>query len=86
VPRISFFFGIEILMHWNDHAPPHFHARYQGDSAQVLIASGTILNGFLPPRVRRLVKTWARLYRRELMRAWASARLGAVPESIPPLE
>ena len=29
MPVISRFFGIMILMNYNDHEPPHFHARYQ---------------------------------------------------------
>jgi len=28
VPRISSFYGIVIAMYYDDHAPPHFHARY----------------------------------------------------------
>ncbi|MDO8476517.1 MAG: DUF4160 domain-containing protein [Candidatus Rokubacteria bacterium] len=28
MPEISRFFGIIIAMFYNDHAPPHFHARY----------------------------------------------------------
>ena len=28
MPVISRFLGIVIAMLWNDHAPPHFHARY----------------------------------------------------------
>jgi hypothetical protein len=33
VPEISRFFGIVITMYHNDHAPPHFHARYGGREA-----------------------------------------------------
>ena len=28
MPVISRFLGIIISMFWNDHAPPHFHAKY----------------------------------------------------------
>lgn len=28
MPIISRFLGIVITMLWNDHAPPHFHAKY----------------------------------------------------------
>ena len=28
MPTISTFYGILIRMYFNDHAPPHFHARY----------------------------------------------------------
>jgi len=28
MPIISEFYGIKIMMFWNDHFPPHFHAEY----------------------------------------------------------
>jgi len=28
MPIISQFYGIVIAMYWNDHSPPHFHAKY----------------------------------------------------------
>jgi hypothetical protein len=28
MPQISRFFGIAVLMYFNDHAPPHFHVAY----------------------------------------------------------
>jgi phosphomannomutase len=28
VPRISAFYGIVIAMYFDEHPPPHFHARY----------------------------------------------------------
>jgi hypothetical protein len=31
MPKVSEFLGIIILMHWRDHPPPHFHARYQDE-------------------------------------------------------
>lgn len=33
MPEISRFLGIIISMNYNDHAPPHFHARYGDDQA-----------------------------------------------------
>lgn len=33
MPAISMFLGIIITINYNDHEPPHFHARYQGDKA-----------------------------------------------------
>jgi hypothetical protein len=33
MPVISTFFGIVIRMLFGDHAPPHFHAEYQGERA-----------------------------------------------------
>ncbi|HBF76754.1 MAG TPA: DUF4160 domain-containing protein, partial [Clostridiaceae bacterium] len=28
MPEISSFYGIKITMYYNDHLPPHFHAKY----------------------------------------------------------
>lgn len=39
LPRISAFFGIVITMYYNDHSPPHFHARYEEYEAQLVIGS-----------------------------------------------
>lgn len=51
MPEISRFFGIIIAMHYNDHAPPHFHARYGGDQAIIAIETLHVLGGRLGPRV-----------------------------------
>jgi len=34
VPAISRFFGIVIAMYFDDHGPPHFHARHAEGSAK----------------------------------------------------
>lgn len=37
MPTISVFFGIVIRMFWQDHDPPHFHARYAEHKARFTI-------------------------------------------------
>ena len=66
MPRISEFYGIVVYMYWRDHAPPHFHAIYAGEEAQVRIGDGTILAGSLPRTAANLVTEWAQLHRDEL--------------------
>jgi hypothetical protein len=56
VPRISEFYGIVIEMYYGDHPPPHFHARYGGESAKMAIATGEVIAGSLPGRAHRLVR------------------------------
>jgi Domain of unknown function (DUF4160) len=56
VPRISEFYGIVIEMFFGDHAPPHFHARYGGNEALNIIATGEVYAGSLPRRALRLVR------------------------------
>jgi len=86
VPELSRFFGIVIAMHYNDHVPPHFHARYGSDRATICIRDMTVLEGYLPPRVLGLVVEWAAQHGDELLADWVRAvrRLPMVP--IAPLE
>jgi hypothetical protein len=35
MPTISTFYGLVVLMFWDDHNPPHFHVRYAGSQALV---------------------------------------------------
>jgi hypothetical protein len=73
-------------MYYNDHAPPHFHAIYQGHEAQISIESLELLMGDLPRRALALVLEWAVLHRNELRHDWEKARLGVPLEPIEPLE
>jgi len=86
MPEISRFLGIVILMYYNDHNPPHFHARYGGMEAVVEIESGTVLEGRLPPRVIGLVQEWRETHRDQLMDDWRRARSHLPLRAIEPLE
>ncbi len=48
MPIISAFYGILIRMFFNDHAPPHFHARYGEYEATVEIGTLRVLEGNYP--------------------------------------
>lgn len=85
MPRISTFYGIVITMYYNDHTPPHFHAIYGEDEAQIVIASLEPLRGSLPPRAMRLVQEWAAMHRKELESNWDKARDGRALDNIEPL-
>ena len=86
MPEISRFFGIIITMNYNDHAPPHFHARYGGDQAIIEIQTLQVLGGRLAPRVMGLVAEWALQHRDELLEDWRLARESAPLNRIAPLE
>ena len=58
MPELSRFFGIIIAMYYNDHAPPHFHAKYGGGQVSIRIDTGEVLEGDLGPRALRLVEEW----------------------------
>ena len=45
MPEISNFYGIKIMMFFEDHQPPHFHAQYGDDKALIDINKGEIFRG-----------------------------------------
>jgi hypothetical protein len=85
MPRISAFYGIVIAMYFDDHPPPHFHAKYGEHHAQIAIASGAVLHGSLPRRALTLVREWAELHRAELLADWERAERAEPLVSIEPL-
>jgi hypothetical protein len=60
-------------MYYNEHVPPHFHAKYGGKWAAFSIGDLRIIEGKLPQRVISLVLEWAFLHREELMENWHRA-------------
>ena len=74
MPELSRFYGVVIKMYYNDHNPPHFHARYGNARALIRISDGQIMGGELPPTARKLLENWASMRRRELEENWQRAR------------
>jgi phosphomannomutase len=86
MPEISRFLGIVIAMYYNEHNPPHFHARYGHYKIEIAIKTLTILAGKLPPKALGLVMEWATLRQDDLMADWVLARDNAELKHIDPLE
>ena len=86
MPTISTFYGILIRMFFNDHAPPHFHARYGEFEAIIDIATLGVIEGDLPNRAFNLVREWAMIHRGELLEDWRLCRENSVPAKIDPLQ
>lgn len=86
MPEVSRFFGIVIQMFYDDHAPPHFHARYGSHQVVISFPGLTVLKGSLPPRALGLVMEWAAQHRIELQENWTLARDKAPLKPIAPLE
>jgi hypothetical protein len=86
MPEISRFFGIVVQMYFDDHLPPHFHARYGALTGRVVLTPVGLMDGDLPPRALRLTLEWAILHRQELLENWHRIRAGQLPTPIPPLE
>ena len=73
MPEISRFYGIIIVMNFNDHNPPHFHALYQGYEISVEIKSA-LVDGSMPKRALKMIFEWLELYKQELLEDWQLAR------------
>jgi predicted lipid-binding transport protein (Tim44 family) len=71
MPEISRFFGIIIRMYYDDHAPPHLHAEYEGRKV-LLDFQGNILRGALKSKT-------------ELQEDWELARARRELKKINPL-
>jgi hypothetical protein len=85
VPTISRFFGIVIAMFFDDHGPPHFHARHADGSAKIRIDPVEVIDSTLGRRQLRLVLAWAELHQEELLENWRLARAGETLNEIEPL-
>ena len=86
MPEISRFFGIIIAMYYNDHAPPHFHARYGEHEIKVAIDTGEIIDGEMPRRAKSLIIEWWAQHRVELAEDWDLAEARRPLRKISPLE
>ena len=67
MPVISEFYGIKILMYWNDHLPPHFHAEYGNQKILVDIVNGAVIKGVFPFKQVKLVLAWCEIHQDELL-------------------
>jgi Domain of unknown function (DUF4160) len=86
MPTISWFYGIAIRMYFRDHPPPHFEAVYGEHEANVDIATGEVLEGYLPNTAARLVRQWTLAHKAELQANWDRARAGVSLERIAGLD
>lgn len=86
MPQISRFFGIIILMYYDDHNPPHFHARYGSQECLIKIDDLQVLEGKIPQRALQMVLEWAILHQIELSTNWERAKALQSLDNITPLD
>jgi hypothetical protein len=86
MPVVSSFYGILIYFYFNDHNPPHFHAKYNEHEALIDIQTLGIITGKLPGKAHALVIEWASIHQSELMVDWELAKENKQPEKIEPLK
>lgn len=85
MPEICRFLGIVIAMFYNDHEPPHFHAKYGEFEIKVDIESG-IVTGQFPKRALDHVLEWHAIHKRGIMEDWMLAKERKPLKKIEPLE
>ena len=86
MPVVSRFFGIAIAFYWEDHLPPHFHAKYSGDEAMIDIRNGEVMRGEISKRALALVQEWRKIHLKELLDDWDCAQRRVPLAYISPLE
>ncbi len=72
MPVLSRFYGIIIRMYFQqaEHNPPHIHALYGDDMAEVDINTGEIIEGSLPPKALEMVREWTEINKKDLLHMW----------------
>jgi len=86
MPEISRFFGIIVAIFYDDHNPPHFHARYGNQKVAVEIDTLKVLYGEISPRALGLIVEWAALHKTELLNNWKLAEANKPLKKIEPLK
>jgi hypothetical protein len=78
VPTLAHIRGVKLVMYYEDHEPPHFHARGPEFRAKFAISDLSVLElaGKLKPRESALIKRWALANRPGLLENWRRAQLG----------
>jgi hypothetical protein len=85
---IALFYGIIISMFYMDnkqHAVPHIHADYQGQSVVLSIPDGEIPAGNFPLQKLKLVRAWIEIHHEDLLADWELAVNGKPVFAIEPL-
>lgn len=85
MPKVSSFYGIIIMMFYDEHNPPHFHVKYGEFNAQIRISDFGIMNGKLPSKALALTIEWAAEHQKELTDNWNRAMNNETILSISPL-
>jgi hypothetical protein len=70
MPRVGELLGILFYVYAEDHHPPHVHAIYGDDQAEIEISTGALLVGWLPGAKLRQALEWLNCNRATVSAAW----------------
>ncbi len=83
MPTVAVVAGIAIVMYYNDHLPPHFHAKQAGVEFRVRIADLKLMRGDkAPTALEHTVRDSAAQHQHELAVCWARVQSGQAPGRI----
>ncbi len=74
MPVVARLGGIKIILHHDDHNPPHVHVRCGEHRAVIDIAGGVMGGGNLPKPIERKALRWVKENRDRLLGMWTSAK------------
>ncbi len=86
MPTVSQFYGIKIIMLYDDHNPPHFHVTHGECIALISIKDLRIIKGNLRKRALKMVVEWSRQHQKELFKNWELSSKHKILNYIDPLE
>lgn len=74
MPEICRFYGIVVAMFYNDHNPPHLHARFGEYKVCIRIETGDIISGEFPDHQIKMLREWLSERRLDCMLDWQRAK------------
>ncbi len=77
MPIIKIIDSIKILIYFNDHAPPHFHAVYNEYEELIIIETLETYSGNLPGKQRKKVIEWAEKSKDYIKSKWDEINLNS---------
>ena len=83
MPTVAIVEGVKIVVYFNEHPPPHFHAKVVEHQAVIDIDSPELTAGSLPVAKRRKVLAWASTRQAALRKAFHTA---IAREPVEPIE
>jgi hypothetical protein len=82
MPTVAIINGTKIEFYFDEHPPPHFHARYAEFVVQIDLATLEVIKGSVPRPQLRAIQEWAMPRRGALRAAWTACLGGANPGRI----
>ncbi len=70
MPTFYIIDGVKIVLYFDDHNPPHFHAIIAEYDALIRIETLEILEGDLPKSKQKKVLEWANKHKDDLQEIW----------------